>query len=291
MWAVQIQGTIAYDKGLVALSILIAVVAATAALWFTLVLESPVLRFVAGLVMGVAVVGMHYTGMAAVRVTVDGAAPVPGGPEVFSFLFPVFVIGLFVLFVPITAIMLAPDREATGSRSASHPAHRRHGDLGEPSRREQVAAADIQARPKSPCRGCTPLPARFQIGGQAEFLNERLPIRPRDLIISALIPHGHIVAPLKSMVQTADGVATSDGQWLHTRNGHDHVRHPRQVVAQEIAHDMSGRREPMPGCGPVHCRRRGHLRKRNRRNDRVGFRVDHPDRVLARVDGQARVPG
>jgi NO-binding membrane sensor protein with MHYT domain len=48
MWAVQIQGTIAYDKGLVALSILIAVVAATAALWFTLVLESPVLRFVAG---------------------------------------------------------------------------------------------------------------------------------------------------------------------------------------------------------------------------------------------------
>jgi hypothetical protein len=33
---------------------------------------------------------MHYTGMAAVRVTVDRAAPVPGGPEVFSFLFPVF---------------------------------------------------------------------------------------------------------------------------------------------------------------------------------------------------------
>jgi NO-binding membrane sensor protein with MHYT domain len=88
MWAVQIQGAVAYDKGLVALSILIAVVAATAALWFTLVLESPVLRFVAGLVMGVAVVGMHYTGMAAVRVAVDRAAPVPGGLEVFSFLFP-----------------------------------------------------------------------------------------------------------------------------------------------------------------------------------------------------------
>jgi NO-binding membrane sensor protein with MHYT domain len=120
MWAVEIQGTIAYDKGLVALSILIAVVAATAALWFTLVLESPVLRFVAGLIMGVAVVGMHYTGMAAVRVTVDRAAPVPVGPEVFSFLFPVFVIALLALVVPITAVMLAPDRgAATGSRSAS----------------------------------------------------------------------------------------------------------------------------------------------------------------------------
>jgi NO-binding membrane sensor protein with MHYT domain len=119
MWAVRTQGTIAYDKGLVALSILVAVVAATATLWFTLVLESPVLRFVAGLVMGVAVVGMHYTGMAAVRVTVERSAPVPVGPEVFSFLFPVFVIGLLALAVPITAVMLAPDRIATGSRSAS----------------------------------------------------------------------------------------------------------------------------------------------------------------------------
>ncbi len=121
MWAVQVQGTVAYDKGLVALSILIAVVAATAALWFTLVLESPVLRFVAGLVMGVAVVGMHYTGMAAVRVTVDHHAPVPGGPEVFSFLFPVFVIGLLALAVPIAAVMLAPDRVETETQSAARP--------------------------------------------------------------------------------------------------------------------------------------------------------------------------
>jgi len=118
MWAVRIQGTIAYDKSLVALSIAIAVVAATAALWFTLVLESPLLRFVAGLVMGVAVVGMHYTGMAAVRVTVDHAAPIPSGLEVFSFLFPVFVVGLLALVVPITAVMLAPDRAATSGPAA-----------------------------------------------------------------------------------------------------------------------------------------------------------------------------
>jgi NO-binding membrane sensor protein with MHYT domain len=64
---------------------------------------------------------MHYTGMAAVRVTVDHAAPVPGGPEVFSFLFPVFVVGLLALAVPITAVMLASDRVATGGRSESRP--------------------------------------------------------------------------------------------------------------------------------------------------------------------------
>jgi NO-binding membrane sensor protein with MHYT domain len=121
MWAMQTQGTITYDKSLVALSILIAVVAATAALWFTLVLESPALRFAAGLVMGVAVVGMHYTGMAAVRVTVDHTAPVPGGPEVFSFLFPVFVVGLLALAIPITAVMLASDRSAPESQSEPRP--------------------------------------------------------------------------------------------------------------------------------------------------------------------------
>jgi NO-binding membrane sensor protein with MHYT domain len=121
MWAVQIQGTLAYDKGFVALSILIAVVAATAALWFTLVLKSLVLRFVAGLVMGVAVAGMHYAGMAGVRATVNHAAPVPDGLEAFSFLFPVFVISLLALAVPITAVMLAPDHVATAKRPVSRP--------------------------------------------------------------------------------------------------------------------------------------------------------------------------
>lgn len=110
MWALRFQGTMSYDRVLVGLSVLIAVVAATAALWFTLVLESSLLRFIAGLIMGVAVVGMHYTGMAAVSVNVDRAAPVPAGLEVFSFLFPVFVVGLLALVVPITAVMLAPDR-------------------------------------------------------------------------------------------------------------------------------------------------------------------------------------
>ena len=102
---------------------------ASAALWSTLVLESPMLRFVAGLVMGVAVVGMHYTGMAAVRVTVDRTAPLPGGPEVFSFLFPVFVIGLLALAIPITAVMLASDRSAPESQSEPRslaPAGGRH---------------------------------------------------------------------------------------------------------------------------------------------------------------------
>jgi len=107
MWAVHIQGTITYDSALVWLSIAIAVVAATAALWFTVVFDTIVWRIVAGMVMGVAVTGMHYTGMAAVEVHMDPLAPNPTGVEVFTFLFPVFVLAVLALAVPIYAVLMA----------------------------------------------------------------------------------------------------------------------------------------------------------------------------------------
>lgn len=109
MNAIRIQGSVSYDTPLVIASVLIAVVAGTLSLWFTLVLQKPLLLLAAGLVMGVAVVGMHYTGMAAVRVDVDPAAPVPAGVEVFTFLFPVFVVGLLALAVPIAALFTLAD--------------------------------------------------------------------------------------------------------------------------------------------------------------------------------------
>ena len=107
MWAVQIKGEIGYNSGLVLLSIVIAVVAATAALWFTVVADSLLVRVLAGLVMGVAVTGMHYTGMSAVEVTLNPNAPDPGGVEVFNFLFPVFVLAAIALAVPICAALMA----------------------------------------------------------------------------------------------------------------------------------------------------------------------------------------
>lgn len=107
MWAVQVKGQIGYDSTLVLLSILIAVVAATVALWFTVVADSLLLRLLAGVVMGVAVTGMHYTGMAAVRVSLNPNAPDPAGVEVFDFLFPVFVLAAIALAVPICATLMA----------------------------------------------------------------------------------------------------------------------------------------------------------------------------------------
>ena len=107
MWAVQIKGTIGYNVPLVIVSVVIAVVAATAAFWFTVGLDKLLPRLAAGLVMGAAVTGMHYTGMAAVRLHLDAAAPDPPGVEVFSFLFPVFVLAALAMAVPICAVLMA----------------------------------------------------------------------------------------------------------------------------------------------------------------------------------------
>ncbi|WP_370972855.1 MHYT domain-containing protein [Amycolatopsis sp. cg9] len=112
MWAVQVKGTIGYDPTLVVLSVVVAVVAATAALWFTVGLDKLLPRLAAGLVMGAAVTGMHYTGMAAVRLHLDPAAPDPAGTEVFSFLFPVFVLAALAMAVPICAVLMATSSSA-----------------------------------------------------------------------------------------------------------------------------------------------------------------------------------
>jgi NO-binding membrane sensor protein with MHYT domain len=107
MWAVQIQGTITYNDALVWLSVAIAVVAATVALWFTVLFDGIALRLMAGGVMGIAVTAMHYTGMAAIEVHIDTAATPPSGVEVFTFLFPVFVLAVLALAVPIYAVLMA----------------------------------------------------------------------------------------------------------------------------------------------------------------------------------------
>jgi NO-binding membrane sensor protein with MHYT domain len=67
MGAVRVQASLSYNSALVAASVIIAVIAGTAALWMALRLDSVWSTFIACLVAGVAVNGMHYTGMAAVR--------------------------------------------------------------------------------------------------------------------------------------------------------------------------------------------------------------------------------
>ncbi|WP_245718227.1 MHYT domain-containing protein [Nocardia miyunensis] len=64
MFAMQSDVAMHYSLSVVALSVVIAVVAATAALWFMLHVQGLAATFGAAMIMGLAVCGMHYTGMA-----------------------------------------------------------------------------------------------------------------------------------------------------------------------------------------------------------------------------------
>jgi NO-binding membrane sensor protein with MHYT domain len=95
MYGMRFGGVFRWDMGLVALSVAIAVVAATAALWLSFRSVSVLVRFAAALVMGVAVCAMHYTGVAAADIictTTDRAAYPKGFDVIRSFLMPSLVI-------------------------------------------------------------------------------------------------------------------------------------------------------------------------------------------------------
>ncbi|MHC5258111.1 MHYT domain-containing protein [Streptomyces sp. UC4497] len=122
MAALRLHGKVGYDPLLVALSVVIAVVAATAALWAALNIKSPGAVAVASLVMGGAVSSMHYTGMMAVSVRVTPSTAELAGATAMQFIFPLAVgLGSY-LFLTSAFVALSPtadEREA--STSAQRP--------------------------------------------------------------------------------------------------------------------------------------------------------------------------
>lgn len=74
MAAMRMPGNLAFSAPIVAASVAIAVIAATAALWLTFRQNEVWQKLAAAAVMGLAVAGMHYTGMAAATFTADDSA-------------------------------------------------------------------------------------------------------------------------------------------------------------------------------------------------------------------------
>jgi NO-binding membrane sensor protein with MHYT domain len=115
MWAMRMPDSMHFDIGLVVLSVVIAIVAGTAALWAALTLRGLAITLGASLVMGIAVSGMHYTGMAALRVFPaagdGGMAAMGSGASATSFLLPL-ILGISILAFLVTAVVtLAPSED------------------------------------------------------------------------------------------------------------------------------------------------------------------------------------
>jgi hypothetical protein len=89
-------------------SYVVAVIAATVALWCTVVVRGTRATVTAASIMGVAVCGMHYLGMAAARVDLtEHAVPVPGA-AINWFLFPIIGLVLLTVLVAVVGAMFAP---------------------------------------------------------------------------------------------------------------------------------------------------------------------------------------
>ncbi|WP_169744986.1 MHYT domain-containing protein [Cryptosporangium arvum] len=118
MAAIRLDGTVGYDLKYVALSLVIAVVAASAALWFTVVARNLWLVTGAALIMGVAVNGMHYVGMAAAKVTLDDTHSSADGADVTTAL-PIIagLAGVIVVVLLYSALSTPIDEEMRSAES------------------------------------------------------------------------------------------------------------------------------------------------------------------------------
>jgi NO-binding membrane sensor protein with MHYT domain len=140
IWAMRMPDTMGFSPALLILSVIIAMVAGTAALWAASTLNGLTATLVASLIMGVAVSGMHYTGMAALHVyhaPSGGMLAMGAGASPTSFLLPL-ILGISIVTFLVTAIVtMAPtaeemredaalmERIATLSKNLDRPQQRR----------------------------------------------------------------------------------------------------------------------------------------------------------------------
>jgi NO-binding membrane sensor protein with MHYT domain len=110
MYAMVMPDGMSYNPGLFIVSVAIAIIAGTAALWIGTWVRGWLATLGASLVFGVAVTGMHYTGMAAMHIH-KTAAMAMGGVGGAAFLVPM-IVGISLITLILTLIIsLSPSEE------------------------------------------------------------------------------------------------------------------------------------------------------------------------------------
>ena len=127
MAGMRMPADLTYDTALVGVSVAIAIAASTAALWLAFRTASMMQRLTGGLVMGLAVISMHYIGMAAASFVEPHAhAAATGGGMVLST--PLLAVGTGVATILLLSLALAStlfDRRRGEERSAEQEARYR----------------------------------------------------------------------------------------------------------------------------------------------------------------------
>jgi NO-binding membrane sensor protein with MHYT domain len=112
MSAMRMNADLTYKPAIVVLSVVIAVVAASAALMFAFTLTRTWAMVAAAVVMGIAVCGMHYTAMAAAVITPNHQMSAMSGVDALSLALPVFGISSILLFVLLFVALFEESEES-----------------------------------------------------------------------------------------------------------------------------------------------------------------------------------
>jgi NO-binding membrane sensor protein with MHYT domain len=120
MAAMRMPARMTYNPSLFVLSVVIAIVAATAAFWAALRLHGIRSTLGAAMIMGLAVSGMHYTGMAAMRVLRLPPGPLMSmdGATTVGFLLPLISGITIVTFILVPTIGMSPSAQEIRDEAA-----------------------------------------------------------------------------------------------------------------------------------------------------------------------------
>ncbi|MFF0746956.1 MHYT domain-containing protein [Streptomyces sp. NPDC004111] len=157
MAAMRMDGRLLYDPLVVTLSLLIAVVAATAALWAAVSIRGFLPTLGASVVMGIAVTGMHYTGMAAVSAEVSGShsAHSTGGTSALEVV-PMLLVGPLAFLLLAAVVVMFDPMLILGDDEPRRPEH------GRPRAQHRAALPYGAEYPRTaPVQAQQPVPADF----------------------------------------------------------------------------------------------------------------------------------
>lgn len=141
--SVDFHGTVEVNPWLFALATVVGTLASSLCLWLFQVYRFPLARVGSVLVFGLGVIACYHLGVASLEFIADGSPDSPHGQELFGFAFPAFVVGLLSLAVPITAVLVAPDRRDTDmAAAAENRAKKRAGAEKDPAAKKDADTGD-----------------------------------------------------------------------------------------------------------------------------------------------------
>lgn len=124
MGAVRVQGSAEVNVWLSVAAGALAIVTSIGLVWATANIRAMLVLVGVAVLYALAVTAVHYLGQAGLHVHPDPAAGPPDGDDLFTLFVPVFLAGTLSLAVPITAVLVAPDRTGTTrSRRAAQVAN------------------------------------------------------------------------------------------------------------------------------------------------------------------------